>query len=489
MNEKLRLARIQKHLSELDVCTAIGCDLKTYENWELGKHIPQAYWRGKLCEFFGLSLVDLGYDPVRLLAKSLSSVQATQPVAGIVSESTFVIPQPNSSALTSIFDDVTQFTVTIFGLVARWRGQAAFCSELQRLLSLEFAMFDQEALQPNGWEHNPLSRRQALVAIAALPYGLLAAARHTGGTVAPEEFLPQCTAAITSCWKLMQGQEFHVVEQSISQCLPALSALAQQSSLYQQTAASLAAQSQFLLSLVALHRLPSPQNLQGCVLHCQRAVEISRASEDRSFLIVALIHLGGTYYDLHRIPEMLAANEEAAQLSTHETVLPALRSKAFAELARAYAYAGQVQQALRYSGKAQVACTDIPDPIPVYLPDSGPFWSGLLQAQMFQELGKHGSEKDYYEHAWTTMESADVTSPSLFIPERLRLEGVNQKALIALRLGYLDQFHDLSIQGVQGAKALQSGKRQQEVIANWKEARKRWPQEPQVTELADLLLE
>ncbi len=62
MNEKLRLARIERNLSELDVCSAIGCDLKTYENWELGKHIPQGFWRGKLCEFFGKSLIDLGVN-------------------------------------------------------------------------------------------------------------------------------------------------------------------------------------------------------------------------------------------------------------------------------------------------------------------------------------------------------------------------------------------------------------------------------------------
>src|SRR5258708_2073196 len=63
MNEKLRMARIQKHLSEADVCSAIGADLKTYQNWELGKHTPQPYFRKRLCELFGMSLGELGYDP------------------------------------------------------------------------------------------------------------------------------------------------------------------------------------------------------------------------------------------------------------------------------------------------------------------------------------------------------------------------------------------------------------------------------------------
>ncbi|MGH2506445.1 MAG: AfsR/SARP family transcriptional regulator, partial [Ktedonobacteraceae bacterium] len=114
-----------------------------------------------------------------------------------------VSPQPlppESSALTSVFDRATQFTVTIFGLVNQWQGRAAHCNDLQVLLSQEFAMFEQDALQPNAENQNALSRRQALVAIAALPYGALAAARHAGTELQPEAFLPQSTAAITSCW-------------------------------------------------------------------------------------------------------------------------------------------------------------------------------------------------------------------------------------------------------------------------------------------------
>ena len=488
MNTKLRLARIQKHLSQLDVCAAIGCDLKTYENWELDKHAPQAYYRGKLCEFFGLPADELGYDPMTLLARSLPTLPAAQGVAEALSEKTVVLSQPESSAPSNLFDGVTRLTVTVFGLTTAWRGRAAWCAELQQLLSLEFAMFDQDAVQADASQRDPFSRRQALVAIAALPFGLVAASRHAETGVVAEAFLPQCTASLTACWHLMQGQDFLVVEQAISQCLPALSTLAQQPSSHQHAAAGLAAQSQLLLGLSTLHRLPAPQNTQGRVFHDQQAVEFARTSEDRSILIVALTHLGSACYKLDRIPEMLAANEEAAQLSTHETVSPVLRSKAFAELARAYAHAGKVQPALRYNGKAQATRTDTLDPIPAYLPDSGPFWSSVLQAQMFEDLGRISGKSGYYEQAWTTLENPDVT-PSLLVPRRLHLEGVNQKASIAQHLGHLEQFCDLSIQGIQGARALQSTKRQQEVISNWKAARKRWPGEPRILELADLLLE
>lgn len=87
MNEKLRLARLHKGLSELDVCSAVGCDLKTYVGWELGKHIPQAYFRQRLVEFFKLSLAELGYDPVTLLVRSFPERSAVQQVAASASGS------------------------------------------------------------------------------------------------------------------------------------------------------------------------------------------------------------------------------------------------------------------------------------------------------------------------------------------------------------------------------------------------------------------
>ncbi|MGH2508909.1 MAG: hypothetical protein ACRDHZ_16110 [Ktedonobacteraceae bacterium] len=350
-------------------------------------------------------------------------------------------------------------------------------------------MFEQDAPQPNATEQNALSRRQALVAIAALPYGALAAARHAGTELHPEAFLPQCTAAITSCWSMMQGREFAVVEQTLTYCLPALSTLAQQSSPYQQTAAGLAAQSNLMLGLVAHHQQPSPQNFKQRVLYCKQAVEHAEFVIDPTLHILSLTHLASTEGDLGQFPAMLAHHEKAVNLSNHELVSPMLRRKAFIELAGSYARAGQVQQALQYSGEIKTSLPSVSDQAPIYLQDSGLFWEGLTEAQMFGDLGKLEGGKGSYKRAWKTMEQAKSLLPSLVVPERFRVEGVNQKALLALRLGYLDQFRDLFLQGMQGAKALQSEKRRQEVVANWKEARKVWPRDPRVMELADVLLE
>ncbi|MGH2481364.1 MAG: hypothetical protein ACRDHW_17055, partial [Ktedonobacteraceae bacterium] len=205
--------------------------------------------------------------------------------------------------------------------------------------------------------------------------------------------------------------------------------------------------------------------------------------------ILSLIHVGEAEGDLKQFPAMLAAYEEAVRLSNHELVSPTWRRKAVLSLAWAYARAGQVQPALQYHGDVKTSLPSVLDQIPVYLQDSGLFWEGLREAKMFEVLGKQEDGQVSYKRAWKAVEEAESVASSLVVPERLRLEAVNQKALIALRLGDLEQFRDLSIRGVQGAKEMKSEKRRQEVIANWKEARKVWPHEPQVLELADVLLE
>lgn len=501
-NTKLRAARIRKFWTQEHLAEEVGVTFVTISRWENGVQRPSPYAVKKLCQVFEASAeeLDLFYRPPGRVPKQPGELQEKQETDrpslpfGTLQDiiKTPIILQllpPESSALTNVFDRATQFIVTIIGLVNQWQGRATHRTDLQVLLSQEFAMFDQDALQPSTGEQNPLSRRQALVAIAALPYGALAAARHAGTAMQPEACLPQCTAAITSCWSMMQGQEFTVVEQALAQCLPALSTLAQQSSPYQQTAASLAAQGNLLLGLVALHQQPSPQNFRQRLLYCKQAVEQAAKVTDPTLCILSLTHVGAAENDLEQFPAMLAAYEEAVRLSDHPLVSPTLRRKAFIRLALAYARVGQVQQALRYHGEVKTSLESTLDQVPVYLQDSGLFFEGLTEAQMFEKLGKLEGGKNSYKRAWKAIEQAESVSSSLVVPERFRLEAVNQKALIALRLGYLDKFRDLSLQGLQGAKDLQSGKRRQEVIANWREARKVWPREPRVMELADVLLD
>src|SRR5579885_328108 len=61
-NRKLFEARRRKSLSIADAAAAVGTVERTYQRWEHGESFPQPYFRRKLCDFYGVSLDELGLD-------------------------------------------------------------------------------------------------------------------------------------------------------------------------------------------------------------------------------------------------------------------------------------------------------------------------------------------------------------------------------------------------------------------------------------------
>ncbi len=83
-------------------------------------------------------------------------------------------------------------------------------------------MFD-EVKPQDGSEAYTLSRRQALVAIAALPVALLSSIQQgQASALVIEELLSRCAASITAGWHLLKGSELYTVEQMLSTYLPTL---------------------------------------------------------------------------------------------------------------------------------------------------------------------------------------------------------------------------------------------------------------------------
>ncbi len=68
----------------------------------------------------------------------------------------------------------------------------------------------------------------------------------------------------------MAGREFFEVEWALSNYVPLLTTWAKRPSSQQKVSADLAAQGDLLMSLVALHTLPSPKNLQDRIAYCMR---------------------------------------------------------------------------------------------------------------------------------------------------------------------------------------------------------------------------
>jgi DNA-binding SARP family transcriptional activator len=376
-------------------------------------------------------------------------------------------------------------------LLEQWQGHAAHCDELESLIDQELCMFDRvkSLYAPETYQ---LSRREALVALLALPPALLAAAQEPlPPAKVMEEFLPRCAAANTACWHVMLGQDFLSIEQALSQYLPLLEQIAQYPSPYQQTAAYLTSQGYFLLGFIALHRLHLEQRI-ACY---RQAVAYGKLAQDRALSVSALASLGDAFYQKGQLSDMLQTYQEAAHHLNHE--MPALlRSKALGGLAHAYAQRGQTQEVLRYIGEARVIFSGGSEEVPIFLKmDYGIVQATQYEGETFLGLGRlYEHAKDltrantYYQQAEEALAQSEKLPVTTVIPERIRVEIANQRAATALALRDMEQFERYFLLGANGAKALNSAKRKQEALLNWKAARKVWPHEGRIADLAEALM-
>ncbi len=382
---------------------------------------------------------------------------------------------------------------------ASWYSTTSTCQQQQTLIHAEVEKWN--AMTDHISDELRITRRTALATLATLANTLLIKV-HTGPLTArlAEEFLAQCTLSITACYHLLSGDGLVTVEYALPIYLPVLLSLAKQPSPYQHRAAYLAAQGCWLMGLVAHHRL----HFEERVAYGKQSVEFARLSEDRTLLVMLLASLGNAWYNVGQQAEMrqkqreadtafawmLQAYQEAASMLAQapQDVPKLLYSKVFAGLAHAYAQHAAVQEALRWIAEARSVFSEQPENVPSFLAtDYGIYQVILFEGLTFLDLSKHDRTGDYDKQAWEKLEQIEQLPAHIFVPERIHVEIVNQRALAAVRTGDMEAFRTYFMSGVQGAQALGSEKRRQEAIANWKAARDQWPQEKRVMELADLL--
>jgi tetratricopeptide (TPR) repeat protein len=331
------------------------------------------------------------------------------------------------------------------------------------------------------------SRRTALAALAIISTTLLAQVQ-TGPLTAVlmEDFLTQCTASITACWHLLNGDGLVTVEYALPSYLPLLVTLARQSSPHQKTAAHLAAQGSLLMYLVSHHRLRFREELA----YANQAVTLAKVSGDCNLHVSALIWLAGALERDEQPKIMLQKCQEAAKYL--DKVVPLLRSQVLACLAYAHALNGPVQGALRCMGTARDCFPSALGEVPCFVScDYDLYYLILYEGRTHLSLGESDTEhaRQHSQQARTALAQFGQLSPTIFVPERYRLQIINEQAAAAIGAGNMEEFEHYLLAGVAGAKALGSQKRHQEAIANWQAARKAWPHEETILKLASALIE
>ncbi|HEU5384214.1 MAG TPA: hypothetical protein VFV38_53150, partial [Ktedonobacteraceae bacterium] len=367
----------------------------------------------------------------------------------------------------------------ILSFVYQSSRQALACDILQAILEKEIAMFD-DMQGTSSEETFVLSRRQALITLAALPMMLASLLQGQSFALPPEEFLPQCAASITACWHLLRGQEFLLTEQLVTRYLPTLADLAHRSSSHQTGAASLASQGYRLMGILALHR----NNPRARNAYWEQAVHFAEIAETPNLVASALI--SRAYYD-HDIRS--ASLRYQRGIEHKEALSPLLLSRLYARLAVVSAQQGLETEALEFVRLAQDSYPSSPENDPTFVyADFDPASLLMETGLTYLALAQHRDARPHAQHAWETFTSVDHMHEPHSASARIRYEIMNHQARTTLMLNDLEAFCDRLEQGVSGAKALQSEKRRQEALHIYKEARILWPDETRIRSLADLFL-
>lgn len=327
-----------------------------------------------------------------------------------------------------------------------------------------------------------LSRRQALITLAALPLTLTASSSISAGAVSPSAaidfFLSRCAASLTACWHLLRGSDLSAVYHMLSSYLLALEGTAQRQSRYQQAAARLASQTHRICGIVALHR----DQLRVREHHCKQALYYATLASDKGSQASALISLASTYFYDDDPARAASVYEQASALKSGMS--PLQLSHVYAELSVVYGQLSREREAVRATGLAEELYPDDPERDPSFLyaeftPASLSLETGLAYSALAEQYPGRG-----YEHKAAGI-FARVDEMASSVPDRIRFEVVNHQARTAVLTGDLDAFEGYMNRGIEGVMLLGSGQRRREIQAALRIALNLWPRESRIKSLTD----
>jgi transcriptional regulator with XRE-family HTH domain len=475
MNDKLKTARRKKNWSQEQASQEVGIEKRTYQRWERGESTPQPYHREKLCAAFNLSLNELGF-----------SFEEAGPQTFTNTTALYVVPSHVITPISSFEEDgrdwASWFGIKVADIlrkVSLWNGPL-YDQEVQRMVDQEIKVMDEQLDQHDATDSQQLSRRQALMTLAALPLSL--ASLHLGAVSenVAQEFLANCAASLSSCWHLLRGNGLYAVREIMPQYTSLLKTLAMASSQHQKTAARLAAQSSILQAILAMHGL----NFVGREAHCKEAIYYAQIAEDANLRATALMYLGYTYsfcFQPKQPEKAITIFTDALKYVGDDA--PLLQSNISMGLAEAYAQCREDRQALAYIEQAKIIFPMHPelDPSFVY-GDCSLHVLYQWEGKMYMELAKQITDKGYSQQARIAL-TESVSTQS--ISTRSTTETLVYQAEVAQNLGELDEYvASISKAGVM-ALELKSRKRYSEAHGVFTATPERWLREPSIQALAN----
>jgi transcriptional regulator with XRE-family HTH domain len=470
-NEKLLKARLERGLSQADVCTGVGVDIRTYKHWEHGETIPQPYYRKKLSEFFDLSLNDLGYDLATLLRNKDTSSQTND----YLDHHQYSDEKTSAKSHGQVMHEGNESRAISNSIITLNEEQIATILAFFRLGEDNMVHFDPE-------------RRAALlealgivstVALAPLPnlWDNISGITTKTTYISPEA-LEEFDHLVTISWKLLRGNDLAAVEYLLPKFFPKMVQLVQQPSNLQQRLAALVAHGYNIQSLISGHR----DDLRARLAESKKSEQYSQLAHNRDLEVTALIAQAVTYdYNKHH-HKSLQVYQRAEQLiqagTSLDAVSPLSMARVYAGLAGSYARCGQQEkQAKKYLELAHMTMPDEPELDPsFYYADVGRFTLLLWGGRMYLELDP--------EEAWNVFSQFEQLSD---VPLRNRTEFLNHMVEASIASGDMEKSVTTLEAAVKAANTLNSERRKRETRELYATMRTVWRHEQRVKGMTDLL--
>lgn len=407
--------------------------------WERGIHTPSPFYLDRLCRIIGCSADQLGF------------ASRGEAETGIVPSLALALPfsDPPSSAM---------WLMKIITMIDRW--------SLSSLRDLQVTLT--QALTMKHADEHAISRREAIVAIAALPLALFMASRTSPSV---EALLARYAASLTACWNLYFEGCVNEIRAYLPQHLPQLSIIAKTPSKYQKVAASLAAQAYQLDWWISLQ----DQDFGRALLATQEAAVYGEIAGDPNILLSSRVRRANVFFHLKNPVQQWRYHEGALQYI--QEVTPLLRSWTYMVVGENHAALRHHKEADHFIGLARDTFPDHPeeDPNSSYIPVN---LYTLSKYEFFTLLRMEQPEK-----ALQSLERIEKDIPDELVPRRAEL--INHRLMALCALGELDTA--CTVFGLAERAARQSKLRYNEVCEIYSGMCARWPDEKRVLELEHLL--
>jgi transcriptional regulator with XRE-family HTH domain len=476
---ELTAARERAHLSLEEVGEHVGVSKSTVYRWEKKGDTPQPLHIRKLCELFGTSARELGFD--EQYAVDVQTIMARQDEA----EEERELIEFRRQNLTS----------RLMRIVWNWSRSDARYQMLQLLIMVE--------LEDNSM--NDISRRDALRFLALVPADMLGLSQFQAvfkKEFSYEDILKHCAAAITACWYLRKGKELAFADRATSKCIPTLKAMTQTAPTVQRKAAAdLLAQCLLLKSVLSWNIAAT----NDAITYAQQAEAYSTIAGSRLLQITALRTQAAAFCYANQWRQALLAAEQARSLleegdkrdkqkqksassqPVEEPIPHIVHSYVYAGLATYQAYDGHKEDALLSLKKAHISFFAQSDTEVV------PLWIDHSIGNLLNNDGSTHMHLGLYKEALDSLGQIDTQyAQDATIPMSCRVASIFDQ--VTAEVSRDDRPRDLQwctnlwVRGVQGARELKSQKRIDEAVQAYAVMRAAWPGEKQVKDLREYLV-